>query len=60
MRFGKIISQSQFFCKPVYHCSFFETCFYWSTGIVASKVFPPFVADGGCVYCPQQDDTYGT
>ena len=33
----------------MYFCSFFETCIYLLTGIVACMVFPPFVADHGCV-----------
>ena len=33
---------------------------YWSTGIVASMGFPTFVADHGCVFSPQHDDTHGT
>ena len=33
MRLRKFITLSHFL-KPVSHCSFFETCFYRSTGIV--------------------------
>ena len=35
MRLKKFITDFFIFLKPVFHCSFFETCFYLSTGIVA-------------------------
>ena len=33
---------------------------FFVTGIVAGMGFPTFVADHGCVFFPQHDDTYGT